>query len=131
MVVSSRKAGLVLVALVFLAAIVLGVVGAGVVRASGESAVPKCSWPVFDASSGFYSVTCKPGDGATVTGVQTTKLVPLVGSTIKYRYAPRGARIEFNDPGGACYRWTVTDSNGNTNDYTQGYPNFTAPFCNN
>ncbi|MCI0394009.1 MAG: hypothetical protein L0332_29590 [Chloroflexi bacterium] len=120
-----------MMALVFLAAIALGVVGAGVVRASGESVVPECSRAIFDASSGIYYVTCKPGDGATMMSAQTRKLANPAGSFITYEYAPQRVRIEFNDPGGACYRWTVTDSNGNTNARTQGYPNTIAPFCNN
>jgi hypothetical protein len=131
MVVSNRQARLVVLALVFLAASVLGVVGVGVVWASEESAVPECSRAIFDDTAGIYYVTCKPGEGAIMVSAQTRKLANPAGSVITYEFAPQRVRIEFTDPGGACYRWTVTDSNGNSNDRTQGYPNTVAPFCTN
>lgn len=130
MVVSSRQVRLMNMALVLLAAIVLGVVGAGAVGASEESVGPQCSRPIFDAVSGVYHLTCKPSEGAIMVSANTRKLTNPPGSFITYEYAPQRVRIEFSDPGGACYRWSVADSSGSSNARTQGYPNPIAPFCN-
>ncbi len=128
MVVSSRKVKFVLLASVLLAVIALGVVGVGVVRANSLAPVPKCSEPELQPS-GNYLVVCKPGDGATIARARVQNINNIPGSFITLQFIPEGARIEFNDPDGACYRWQVRDTNLNVNNYTRGYPNLVAGGC--
>lgn len=128
--ISHRKLGILVIVALVLAVLVVGASRTSVAYAGGDPP-PSCSEPTLDPGSGRYYVVCKPGAvSAPLVNVWTRKIGQVPGAAIKVAASsPAGVRIEFTVPQGACYSWILTDSNGNQNQYTRGYPNPVAPYC--